>query len=331
VNFNQPPVTFNHVSQNFGKLFALETVSFLKDRVIANYGVSRSRYESARTQNNYNEVTGVATADSNIFPDAVAYKNVVQYGLLVKPLPNISVFYGDSKNFAFTGFGVKPDGTSGLLPPSQGEQKEGGIKSTWLDKRLTFNASYFNVIQFNNIVNAFPQTNPPSNIVVGGETSRGFDGDFAFSVNKNFDLIGSFAMFKAHIDLAAPWNQIIQPGDGQMHSNIPVNNVAEHTLAVWAHYKFTDATFKGLALSLGTNYLGKRAIDDNSGSQVFFGYLPARTIMDASISYEMKSLTYKLNIDNLLDKKYIYASRSNLVQVPGLPTNFRVSVTYKFW
>jgi iron complex outermembrane receptor protein len=331
VNLNQPPISFNHISQNFAKIFVLETADFLKDRVIANIGLSRSRYDSARTQNNYNQVTGVATADSNIFPDAVAYKNLVQYGLLLKPLRNVSIFYGDSKNFAFNGFGTKPDGTSGLLPPSEGEQKELGIKTTWLDKRLTFNAAYFNVTQFNNTVPAFPQTNPPSNVVVGGETSRGFDGDFTFAVTKDFDIIGSFAHFKAHIDLAAPWNQIIQPGDGQVHKTIPVNNVAEQALAVWARYKFTDATFKGFSVSAGANYLGKRAIDDNAGSSVFFGYLPARTLVDASFSYQTKSITYQLNIDNLFNKKYIYASRSELVQVPGVPTNVRFSIMYKFW
>jgi iron complex outermembrane recepter protein len=255
----------------------------------------------------------------------------VQYGLLVKPLPNISVFYGNSKNFAFNGFGTTPAGVGGLLPPSQGEQKEVGLKSTWLNNRLTFNVAYFDVLQFNNVVPAFPQTNPPSNVVVGGQTSRGFDGDFTFSVNKNLDLIGSFAHFKAHIDLAAPWNQIIHPGDGKVHKTIPVNNVAEKTLALWSRYKFTEAPLKGLSISLGASYLSKRAINDNSGSQVFFGYLPARTIVDTSLNYETKSFTYQVNVDNLLNKKYIYASRSNLVQVPGVPINVRFSITYKFW
>ena len=331
VNFNQPPVSLNHIAQNFAKAFALETASFLKNRVIANVGVTRSRYESSRVQNNFNQVTGVATADSNVFSDAVAYKNLVQYGLLLKPLSNVSVFYDNSKNFAYNGFGTTPDGKSGLLPPGQGEQKELGVKSVWLDNRLTFNVSYFNTIQFNNTVPAFPQTNPPSVVVVGGETSRGFDGDFAFKLNKNVDFLGSFAFFSAHIDLASPWNQIIQPGDGKVHNTIPVNNVAEHTLALWGRYNFTESALKGLSVSLGASYLGKRAIDDNAGSQVFYGYLPARTILDLSLKYETKSLIYQLNVDNLLDKKYIYASRSELVQVPGVPTNVRFSVTYKFW
>ncbi|MEO6992840.1 MAG: TonB-dependent receptor [Lacunisphaera sp.] len=330
VNFNQPPVTNNHITQTFAKLFALETASFLKNRVIANFGVSRSRFESSRVQNNYNQVTGLATADSNVFPSSVAYKNLVQYGLLVKPLPHVSLFYGDSKNFAFNGFGTTLSGVGGLLPPSQGEQKEIGLKSTWLNGRLTFNMAHFDVVQFNNIVPAFPQTNPPSNIVVGGETSRGFDGDFTFSVNKNFDVIGSFADFTANITLAAPWNQIVQPGDGKIHSTIPVNNVAQQTFAVWGRYKFTDSMLKGLSVSVGTSYLSKRAIDDNSGSQVFFGYLPSQVLTDMSIAYETKLLTYQLNIDNVFDKKYVFASRSELVQVPGLPTNIRGSITYKF-
>ena len=331
VNFNQPPVSFNHITQNFAKVFVLETASFLKNRLIVNFGATRSRFESSRVQNNFNEVTGLATADSNVFPNQVAYKNLTQYGLLVKPLSNISVFYNNSKNFAYNGFGTTPAGVGGLLPPSQGEQKELGAKSSWLDSRLTFNVSYFNTIQFNNTVPAYPQTNPPSNVIVGGETSRGFDGDFSFTVNKNFDILGSFAYFHAHIDLAAPWSLIVQPGDGKVRSQIPVNNVAQQTLAMWGRYKFTDAPLKGLSLSVGASYLSKRAIDDTTGSQVFFGYLPSRTVVDASISYETKALTYQLNVDNVLNEKYIYASRSEQVLVPGLPTNVRFSVTYKFW
>jgi len=110
-----------------------------------------------------------------------------------------------------------------------------------------------------------------------------------------------------------------------------VNNVAERTLAVWGRYKFTDAQLKGLSISVGANYLGKRAINDNSGSQVFYGYLPARTLVDAAVNYETKSITYQLNVDNVFNKKHIFASRSALVQVPGSPLNVRFSVTYKFW
>ena len=325
VNFNQPPAQVADTSQNFAKAYALETASFFKDRVIANFGVSRNRFESGKNSLNYNQVTGVFATPSTV-PDAVLYKNLVQFGLVVKPLRNVSVFYGENSNFATTGF----SGTT-LNPPGEGKQKEAGLKTVWLDNRLNFNLSYFNVVQFNNVVPAFPQTAAAQVVVVGGETSRGFDGDFSYAITKNLDVIGSFAFFKAHIALAAPWNLIVQPGDGKVHRDIPVNNVSQNNLSMWTRYKFTEGTYKGLSIGIGINSLDKRAIDDNSGSQVFYGYLPARTLMDGSLTYETKRFTYQVNIDNLLNKTYIYASRSSLVIVPGTPMNVRASITYKFW
>lgn len=330
VNFDQLPVSYNHVQQNFAKMYALETASFWKNRIIANWGVSRSRYESSRTQNNYNQVTQTVTADSNVFPSAVAYKNLVQYGLLVKPLKNVSVFYGNSKNFAFTGFGTRPDGTVGLLPPSSGEQKEFGVKSNWLSEKLNINVTYFDVKQANNTVPVFPQTNPPSFTTVGGETSRGFDGDWSYEVNKNIYLMGSFAYFDAKIDLAAPWNQILHPYDAQMHQNIPVDNVSEKNFALWTRYTFTESPLKGLSIGLGANYLAKRAITDNSNN-VLFGYIPSRILVDLAVIYKTKRFTYQLNVDNLLDKRYTYAVRSQLLTIPGAPLSVRASVTYSLF
>ena len=239
-------------------------------------------------------------------------------------MTNVSLFYGENSNFASTGF----NGSGVLNPPSQGKQKEAGLKSTWLHDRLGFNLSYFDVVQFNNTVPSFPQDG--TFVIVGGETSRGFDGDYSFKISKNLDLFGAYAIFKAHIALARPWNLIVQPYDGKVHSDLPVNNVAQSSLSMWTRYTFTQPSLKGLSLGLGVNYLGKRAIDDNSGSDVCYGFLPARTLVDASLSYATTHFVYQLNIDNLLNKKYIFASRSALVIVPGTPLNARLSITYKF-
>jgi iron complex outermembrane receptor protein len=332
VNTKQPPTSFNHIQQNFAKVYTLETASLLKNRVIADWGFIRSRYESSRTQNNYNQVTQTATADSNVFPDTVAYKNLVQYGLLVKPLPNVSVFYDGSQNFAFTGFGTLPNGSQGLLAPTQGRQREAGIKSTWLNNRLAVNVAYFDAFQINNTVPSFPQTSPPTFTTLGRESSRGFDGDWSFAVTRNLYLLGSFAYFKAHVDVETspvPFNLITQPFDGQVHSNIPVDNVSEHNASLWARYMFNTGMLKGLSIGVGADYLAKRAITDNNNN-VFFGYVPARTLVDTSISYTTKHFVYQLNITNLLDKRYIYSARSELVIIPGEPLNASISVTYKF-
>jgi iron complex outermembrane receptor protein len=339
VNTKQRPTTFNHIQQNFSKAYFLETASFCDDRVILDWGANRSRYESSRSQDNYNQVTGVFTPASSaaspptIWNDTTAYKTLIQYGVVLKPLPNVSVFYGNNRNFAFNGFGV-----SSLLPPNIGHQQEIGIKSTWLDSRLSVNVSYFDATSANNTVPSFPQTNPPTFLTVGTENSRGIDGDWTYAVTKNLYLLGSFAYFNANINLAGvpisassavTWNQVLQPYDGLPHNTIPVDNVSKRNAALWARYVFTDGRLKGLSLGLGANYLDKRAITDN-GNDVFFGYVPARTLMDGAISYTTKHFVYQLNGENLLDSHYIYAARSELVIIPGDPLNVSVSVTYKF-
>ena len=57
-----------------------------------------------------------------IVPEQILYKNLIQYGVVVKPVQNVSVFYGYNKNFSSNG--LSP--TNVLLPPQEGEQREVG-------------------------------------------------------------------------------------------------------------------------------------------------------------------------------------------------------------
>ncbi|HWZ95399.1 MAG TPA: TonB-dependent receptor plug domain-containing protein [Opitutaceae bacterium] len=338
VNTKQLPTSNRHIRQNFSKAYVLETASFLNDTVILDWGANRSRYKSSLTNDTYNQKTGVftpaASGTSNLIPNSVAYKNLVQYGVVFKPLPNVSLFFDDNRNFAFTGFGA-----TGPLPPNVGHQKEIGIKSTWLDSRLSFNVTYFDATSANNTVPAFPQLTPPVFLTLGTETSRGIDGDWTFAVTKNLYLLGSFAWFNANIGLTGvgisaaagspTWNQVIQPYDGKAHGSLPVDNVSQRNASLWARYSFTEGALKGLTFGLGANYLDKRAITDNTNN-VFFGYIPARTLVDGVISYATKHFIYQINGENLLDTRYIYSARSQLVIIPGEPLNVSASVTYKF-
>jgi outer membrane receptor for ferric coprogen and ferric-rhodotorulic acid len=68
----------------------------------------------------------------------------------------------------------------------------------------------------------------------------------------------------------------------------------------------------------------------DNANNVFFGYIPARTLVDLAVIYKTKKLSYQLNVDNLLDKRYLYAVRSELLVIPGAPLNLRASVIYNF-
>jgi iron complex outermembrane recepter protein len=323
VNFDQPPSNITKRTQSFAKVYALETASFLNNRVILSVGGSRNRFAFSQTSANYNQNTGVAATPVTV-PEQRLYKNLLQYGIVIKPLPNVSVFYGYNKNFSSNG--LSPSNV--LMPPQEGEQKEFGVKSEWFGGKATFSVNYFDVVQLNNSVPAFPQTTPPSLVLVNGTESHGIDGDFSATLNKSFDLMGSFAFFDANVPLPAPWNSVLHPYDGKVHSRIPVNNASERNFSLWVRYKFPEHLVKGLSLGVGVNYLHKRAITDNN-NQVLYSFLPARTLVDAAITYETPRARFQVNVDNVFDKHYIYAARSNQVIVPGAPLSLRASVTIK--
>jgi len=324
VNFDQPPANLVDKTQTFAKGYVLETATFWDGRIIGSFGVSRNRFAFSQSSQNYNQKTDTYATLVSV-PEQVLYKNLKQYGLVVKPIPHVSVFYGYNENFSSNG--LSPSNT--LLPPQEGRQREIGIKSDWLDQRVNLSVNYFDVTQRNNSVPAYPQTSPPSVVLVAGEISRGFDGDFNFRINKNLDVVGSFAWFNAHVPLPAPYNAVLQPYDSRVHSDLPVNNVSQHNLSGWIRYKFDDSVLRGLSIGVGVSYLTKRAITDNN-NQVLYGFLPSRTLIDAVIGYDTKRFLYQLNLDNVVDSDYTFAARSNQVLVPGTPINIRGSVTWKF-
>ncbi len=323
VNFNQRPANLTERTQTFAKVYALETASLLKNRLILSFGATRNHYALASTSTTYNQNTRVS-APPVIIPETILYKNLVQHGIVFKPRPNVALFYGYNKNFS-----ANPIQFGQFLPPQEGTQKEIGLKSEWLGGRVHVSVNHFEVTQLNNSVPAFPQTTPPSQVLVPGTVSRGWDGDFTFSLNKNLDVVGSFALMHAHVPLPAPWNLTPQPYDGRVYQNLPVNNVSQHNLAAWTRYKFSTPTLKGLSVGVGVSYLAKRAVTDNA-NLIFYGYIPGRTLVDMTINYETSRCRYQLNIDNVLNRDYLYSSRSNQVIVPGSPTNLRAALTYKF-
>ncbi len=325
VNFDQPPVSLDDQDAIFFKGFVLDTVNMMKDRLILNFGVSRSRFAQSTSTTPYNQKTGVLGTTTSV-PRTVLYKNLTQWGVVVKPLPNVSLFYGSNSNFA-----ANPIQFGQFLPPQEGQQKEYGIKSTWLNDRLSFSMAYFDIKQLNNNVQPFPQTTPPSFLLINGVTSKGVDGDISFNLNENWSFIASFADFNAEAALRSPWSLTPMPYDGKTYTSLPVNNVSERNWSIWTRYKFTRGPLKGMSIGVGVNSLSKRAITDNA-NQILYGYVPGYTLVDANINYETKRFKYTLRIDNLLDDRtYIHAARSNQVILPGYPINVGAAITYKFF
>lgn len=299
------PTNRTKTLNEFGKIFFLETAT-LFDRVIVSFGGSRNIYRTQAT----NRLTGAATS-----PLLTTYQNLGQGGVVFKVTKTLSVFYGYNENFA-------PNVLNGqVLPSQQGKQHEVGLKTELIDGRLTANIAYFDIKQLNLTVPAFPQTTPPSFVLVAGENSKGVDGDLTWTVTSNIDVLASFAVFDAKVPQVPPNNTV--------NRVLPVGNVSEHTYGIWTRYSFKDGQLKGFSMAAGLNYQSKKAITNNANTE-FYGYAPGRTLLDLQLNYVRGRVRYSLNVDNLLDEDYVYAARSFNVVIPGSGTNLKAAITYTF-
>jgi len=307
------PTSDQKVLNQFGKLYFLETANFFKDRLQLTVGGSRN-LASADTTNRLTNTGG---------PVIDVYQNLGQWGAIFKPTAHTSVFYGFNENFNTN---IQ---NNIVLPSQRGKQQEIGVKGELLDGKITTTLAYFDIKQVNLTAPSFPQTTPPSFVLVSGENSKGFDGDFTFEVNKNITVLASFASFRARVPLTAQQATVLQPTTHATATELPVGNVSEETFGAWGRYMYTQGGLKGFAFGAGLSYQSKKAIT-SSANDLFFGYVPGRTVIDAFASYDHGPFKYTLNVDNLLDKSYIYAARNQNLIIPGSGINVKGAVTWKF-
>jgi len=324
-----PTVTVNYATKTrwtadtdtLARVYALENLKLFNDRLILSYGITRTR----ATRSTQNLLTGAYTT-----PEYLVYKNMKQYGAVFKIVDGINAYYGYNENYALNGVGLQ-NGVSGPLPPKQGKQSEVGLKTSLLNKKLTLNVAYFDVQQKNNTVPSSPLDPLNPNVLIPGVISRGFDGDVSYEFNRNLYIMGSFSAFKAKSVLGPAAATFVQPyTKAIITGSIPVNNISENSWSLMGLYRFTEGPLNKLNVSVGVNHLDKRAVTDNA-NQVWFGYVPGRTLVNLTASYRLNShINYGLNVDNLLNEKFIYSVRSVNVIVPGPKTNVKFSVDYTF-
>jgi len=346
VNFANPSAFTSQLNQT-AKLNLLDNLGFFKDRIVFDYGFARVMNTQDIVNLLPNAVANDIGTNSTTLPPAgktpqfYIYQNVRNYGVVVHPIPTVAVFY--SNTLAIGTINVPANGVP--QPLGLDYTQEIGVRWRGMDNHLNARVSYF---QANNAsVPSFPLNPNQPTILIPGVVSHGFDGDAQWEFNRNFTLLATFADFKAH-SVAQPANvAVIQPGlvgaaygvngagiaptaANTLPTQVPANDAAEKTASLFGRYTFTEGMLKGFDIAVGVDYESKRAITNNA-NQVFFGYIPGRTLVNMFADYKFgHHWLFSANIDNVLDTKYIWASRSVNVIEPGTPINFKGTVTYNF-
>jgi iron complex outermembrane receptor protein len=290
--------------------FINERLGFFDNRLYLTGGLLRY---STKTQSwSWNVNTGIANPPSVLDDD----KNLWNLSALWKVRDNVSLYVSRSIN------------ASPVIANSQplwrsGEQTEYGFKSEFLNKKLALSGAYFEIAQTNvTVPNPARQNDPTApEQLVSDLTNKGYEFELMGRVNENLSVIATYS----HLNM--------RDALGRM-----VRGVADNNASALLNYRFNDGGAKGLALVAGISYSGKRAGDAPINytalsvvGKTFF-FLKAQYVDTVGATYRLNDrYTFRLNIDNVFDRKNYLAVAGGVFWGTGLTTatgrNIRFTTT----
>lgn len=233
-------------------------------------------------------------------------------GILGKPLPNVSVYYSFSTNA----------GIAQNNPVWQsGKQNEFGIKTEFLDQRLSFSAAHFEITE-DNVSSVNPLFNTGQSTIaniLADETNHGEELNLVGGITKDLSVIISYTDMK------------LRDAAGRRVRNVP-DNMANLLL----NYRISRGVLRNASAFLGVVHEGDVAGEnspnlgytaDGVPDQVGF-YVKPWTVVNAGASYVWRRYRFNLNLDNVLNSKFWWqpASRQSVSPYPGLTVRFTTTV-----
>lgn len=193
--------------------------------------------------------------------------------------------------------------------PVEGKSYELGMKSSWLDGRLTGNLAIFRTDEDNFALN--PLYNTSFNQYaseIGTIRSQGIEMGLSGNVTENFNLVFGFASFSL---------KNMKSG-ARIRSNIPTQ-----TINLLGTYTIPQIP----KLKIGAGIKWQDDIHDTSYSSV---RQDAYTLLSAMASYQVnKNVLLQINGNNLTNEKYL-TGLSGGQGYYSAPANYTVSVKFKY-
>jgi len=270
------------------------------------------------------------------------------YGLTYRLVEGFSLFASYSENFAPNGFrtisggGVTAADNAQDLPVELGKGWDLGVKTDWMNGRLSGAATVFQVERsniprsdFNRDVNdprnANGLTQPGSVRYMtssGLERVQGAELDLVWAPHKRYQaVIAATWMWEAKVVSDPALNPASLDYQRQFNQGRRLRNVPEHTFAFWNKYEFGPGPLQGLAIGGGIKYVSE--IEPRASDLTTLLVNPAFTTVDAMVSYETRlggrRVTFSLNAQNLLDEDYF---EGNTSAADPLKLFFRAGLKY---
>jgi iron complex outermembrane receptor protein len=232
-------------------------------------------------------------------------------GLLWQPKTNVSFYgsytsnYGASALFVYTADG-KP------LRPQSANQVEFGIKSEWLDRRLTATAAAYRIIK-HNVPTADPK-NPLYTEAIGTARTEGVELDLSGQLTRSLRIIGGLSSLQA-----------ITTNDTNTPSlqGLPFPGVPHNIASLWGVWEPQSGPLRGFRLGAGTQTRsGEQAYESPDGLTYLADRIPSFGIANLMTAYEhtygKAHISAQINVDNLFNSRY-FATVNPSQAMPGTP------------
>ncbi|MCJ2111881.1 TonB-dependent receptor [Methylobacterium sp. E-025] len=219
--------------------------------------------------------------------------------------------YGNRSNGYSPNTGVDISGN--VLPPEQRDLAEVGARFALFDKRLNLTTSFYDLVRTNV---AIPDPTDPSGltqIVVGGQNSKGMEIEVQGEVLPGLNLIASLT------------SQTFEAGQDTNAYNLYGH--PKHLASLWGTYTLQDGPLAGLTFGGGVRYVGTFLTSpDRATVYRINGY----DTFDAAISYDRPDYTISLKVDNILNRYSLVPSLITTYLAPIQGRNVTLQATYRF-
>ncbi|MGU9851405.1 TonB-dependent receptor [Pseudomonas koreensis] len=249
----------------------------------------------------------------NITEDRDSHSTSPRFGIVWTPLQNHSFYASWSKTFSPVGgglIGITPGaaGNTNDLSPELTKQKEIGVKSDWLDDRLSTTLAVYDLELYNRRTS--DPNDPTLTVMTGLQRSRGVELTATGKLVGNWYMRGGVGVQDTTIEK-----------DNNGLEGKRVNNVAKHNGSLFLTWKPEMGWYGETGLTL----VGQRYAD-NANTTVLPGY----GRWDALLGYRFKDWDLRAALNNITDREY-YASATSQYQIqPGAPRSVVMTGTYSF-
>lgn len=250
-------------------------------------------------------------------------------GLMVSPVKNVNFFASYATTTSLRSAANRLSNGE-QIGPSVTRQKETGIKSDWLDNKLRFNFTYFDIITENLSNSEYVEgTNQTTGYYYkAGDLKRnGIEVEISGRPAENLQLILGYAYLNARYEKSPSY----------VEGSSPIN-APEHTANGWLYYTLNSTALKGLSVGVGSYYVGNRPSNDYSlqpdGHGTPVGVkpfdMPAYTTTNLQVAYPAGRFTVRAFLNNVFDNvgynAYFRGGFINQID----PRNMACVLSYRF-